>query len=302
MSNTAINVEFPKLGINIPVDKVAFRLGGFEIYWYGLLIGLALGIGVYLAIRSAKKHNISRDLIIDVVLYGMIAAVIGARLYYIVFSKDFKFNSFVDIVNLRSGGLAIYGGIIGAVISTIIVSKLHKISFWKTMDFLVPYLALGQAIGRWGNFFNQEAFGSNTNLPWGMKSQATIDFLNQKVEEGAMYDPAAAVHPTFLYESVLCFSLFLILISIRNNYHKRGMVFAVYLAVYGFGRALIEKLRTDSLETLGQIKVSELLGLASAVAAVVGIAYLVKYGVKKDPEEEVPLLVEDVDEAEGEIY
>jgi len=262
------NVEFPNMGIHFELSKVAFQtpalgpIPSISIYWYAVIIGLGIVLGLILALRAANKYFISKDLIFDTVLFGLIAGIVGARAYYVIFSGEFVNKSFFEIINIRAGGLAIYGGVIGALISTIIIAKINKVSFLKLIDFLIPYLALGQGIGRWGNFFNQEAFGSPTNLPWAMKSEATI----------------TAVHPTFLYESLLCIALFFLLIWIRRSPHIRGMVLATYLSVYGVGRAMIEGLRTDSLMFYG-FRVSQLLGLLFAVGALVGFIFLYKKGV-----------------------
>ena len=276
------NVEFPKLGIHFELSNTAFQipaigsLPAINIYWYAIIIGLGIVLGLILSLRAAEKYFISKDLIFDTVLYGLIAGIIGARAYYVIFSGEFVGKDFFSIINIRSGGLAIYGGVIGALISTIIIAKLNKVSFLKLIDFLIPYLALGQAIGRWGNFFNQEAYGTTTNLPWGMQSEGT---------------QGMAVHPTFLYESLLCFALFFLLIWIRRNPHIRGMVIATYLSVYGVGRALIEGLRTDSL-MFYSFRVSQLLGLVLTVLSLAGFIYLMKKGVVEKYE---PVLVTEVE-------
>lgn len=263
------DISFPNLGINFGLSNVAFQTPSIGpvptlfIYWYALIIAAGIILGLFLAIRATKKYHISKDLVFDVLLYGLIAGIVGARAYYVIFSwqDSFAGKDILEIINIRNGGLAIYGGIIGALISTYIVTRVYKISFLKLIDFLIPYLALGQAIGRWGNFFNQEAFGTPTNLPWAMQSQAT----------------QVPVHPTFLYESLLCFALFALLLWIRRNPHIRGMVFVTYLSVYGVGRALIESLRTDSLWFMG-MRVSQILGLVFAILALAGFAYLYKKG------------------------
>jgi len=261
------NIEFPNMGIHFELSKVALQtpalgpIPSISIYWYAVIIGLGIILGLFLALRAANKYFISKDLIFDTALFGLIAGIVGARLYYVVFSGEFVGKGFFDIINIRSGGLAIYGGVIGALISTIIIAKINKISFLKLIDFFIPYLALGQAIGRWGNFFNQEAFGSFTTLPWAMKSEATT----------------TTVHPTFLYESLLCLALFFLLIWIRRNTHIRGMVLVAYLSVYGIGRALIEGLRTDSL-MFYDFRVSQVLGLVCVVLSLAAFIFLYKKG------------------------
>ena len=284
LKQVALNeVAFPKLGLHFKISNVAFEIPAIgpvpviSIYWYAIIIGLAIILGLLLALRAANKYFISKDLIFDTVLYGLIAGIVGARAYYVIFSGEFVNKGFLDIINIRAGGLAIYGGVIGALISTIIVAKLNKVSFLKLIDFFIPYLALGQAIGRWGNFFNQEAFGGSTDLPWGMQSQSTV-------VDGVV----TTVHPTFLYESLLCLGLFFLLIWLRRNQHIRGMVFATYLSVYGVGRAMIEGLRTDSL-MFYDFRVSQLLGLIFALVSLAGFVYLIKKGVVEvyQPEDKI---------------
>ena len=176
------HVSFPGLGIyDLQVNRIAFsfEIGGTEIniYWYGILIAIAFLIGIILAVRQAPQFGLKGDDVIDILLWVIILSLVGARLYYVIFSwEDFSGN-LLKIFQTRDGGLAFYGGVIGGVLGVFIGSKLKKINLMYLLDFFAVYLPLGQAIGRWGNFFNQEAFGTNTMLPWGMFSEGTYQHL-----------------------------------------------------------------------------------------------------------------------------
>ena len=229
------------------MDPVAFTLFGIEVRWYGVLIASAVVIGTILALREAKKRNIEEDTIIDLLLFAIPAAIIGARLYYVAFSWENYKNNPMEILNLRGGGLAIHGVIIAGVIVALIFCKKRKISFWTIGDIVAPSLILGQAIGRWGNFANQEAHGGPTNLPWGI----TVDGVK--------------VHPTFLYESIWNFGVFIFLLYYSRKKEKvNGEVFLLYIILYSVARFFIEGLRTDSL-MFGPIRVAQLISLLSII-------------------------------------
>jgi len=198
------NVSFPGLGIkDLPISRIAFQIGSFPIYWYGICIVLAFIACVGLAMKQAKKFGLTSDHVIDFSLVIIPAAIVGARLYYVAFSWKTFSADFKSIFDIRDGGLAVLGGVILSFIAMIVFIKIRKLKIATVLDFLVVYIPLGQAIGRWGNFFNQEAFGTNTTLPWGMISESTTAYLK-------MYCPTldanAPVHPTFLYESFCCSS------------------------------------------------------------------------------------------------
>jgi len=236
-------IEFPGLGLKFFVSRVAFKVFGIPIYWYGIIIAFAFLLAVLLGMRSSKKFGIDPDNIIDLVLFAAPVAIVTARLYYVIFSwEDFKDNP-LDIIDTRRGGLAIYGAIIGAVVVAYIFAKKRKIGVLKLFDFGSPYLILAQGIGRWGNFINQEAYGTTTSLPWGMT--------------GSDIGPDP-VHPTFLYESLWDFAVFFFLIWYRKKKKVEGEVFFLYMILYGVGRFWIEGLRTDSL-MLGNIRISKFL-------------------------------------------
>ena len=254
-------VFFPNLfnGFVIRVTRVAFTIFGIDIYWYGLIIGVGFALAVFLALRNAKKHDLIEDDIINILLIAVPVAIIFARLFYVVFYT--KNWTFAEIINIRDGGLAIYGAIIGGMGAAAVYCWVKKINFLALGDLAGPYFALAQAIGRWGNFVNQEAFGYNTNLPWGMTSQPIQNELSLMAARGVDVNPYLPVHPTFLYESIWNFLTFILLVILSRKKKFNGQIFCLYMALYGFGRMFIEGLRTDSL-MLGNIRVSQLIGLA----------------------------------------
>lgn len=277
-------VEFPNLGLEFDISR-GFSVFGFEIYWYGVIIGLAIALGVWLLIRRAPEHNISQDVATDMCLWGIVFAIIGARLYYVLFTPGMLDNGILEIFNLRSGGLAIYGGVIGGLAAIIIVAFIHKVNLLKLLDLVVPYLALGQAIGRWGNFFNQEAFGFSTNSLLSMKSEATVSFIGKLMNdtpvwlEDTFLSTAVGVHPTFLYESIGCLAIFFVLLMVRNGNYKRGILATCYVGLYGILRTWIEGMRTDSLVFMGgAMRVSQVLASVSAVVAIVVFILLICFG------------------------
>ena len=282
-------IWFPNLGIEIDhLSRTAFTVFGQDIYWYGIFIGLGVILGVLLALHEAKRTGQNPDTYLDFIIYAMIIAIIGARLYYVIFSWDFYSQHPEKIFAIREGGLAIYGGIIGGVLTAIVYSHLKKKSFWVMADTMAPSLILGQMLGRWGNFFNQEAFGCNTTLPWGMYSEGTEAYLKSvqvTLQAGVTVDPTAPVHPTFLYESIWCLVGFAVLASLYKKRRFNGQIFLGYIIWYGLGRAWIEGLRTDSLylfhwTLFGQrIRVSQALSLVMVLVCAGILVYQLK--VKK---------------------
>lgn len=266
-------VEFPGLGLVLHINPIALKIFGIPIYWYGIIIAVGFLVAVLLGMRDSQKFGIDSETIIDLVLFAAPTAIVFARLYYVVFSWNSYKNNLWEIINIRHGGLAIYGGVVGAFLMAYLVSKYKKISALKLFDFGVPYLVLAQAIGRWGNFINQEAFGTNTTLPWGMKSEATTSYLKDLQSRGINVDPGAPVHPAFLYESLWNLGVFFLLIWYRKRKKRDGEVFFLYMILYGVGRFWIESLRTDSLMA-GNLRISMVL----AALFVVGfsILFLVK--------------------------
>ena len=243
------------------MDPVAFSVFGFEIRWYGLLIAIAVLIGTLLATKEAKRKGIKEEAFLDLLIFAVPVAIIFARLYYVIFTWDYYSQNPGQILNIRGGGLAIHGVIIGGILVALIFSKIRKINFWSIADAAAPSLILGQAIGRWGNFANSEAHGGPTDLPWGI----IIDGVK--------------VHPTFLYESIWNLLVFGFLLWYRRKFANReGEIFLLYIILYSLARLFIEGLRTDSL-MLGQIRVAQLISL---IAIVIGGAIL--YYKKKNPE------------------
>jgi len=254
-------ISFPNLfgGIEVTVNRVAFTIAGLDIYWYGLIIGLAFTVAVLLVLRDAKKFKIDEDDLINILLFAIPIGIIFARLFYVVFFVDGSWT-LKQIINIRDGGLAIYGGIIGGLASTLVYCKVKKISFLEIVDLVVPYIALAQAIGRWGNFINQEAFGANTALPWGMTSTSISNQLSVIGSfNGVQLIPNMPVHPTFLYESIWSILVFTLLYIISRNKKFRGQIFSLYMMLYGFGRMFIEGLRLDSL-LIGNIRANQVIG------------------------------------------
>lgn len=262
-----MEVSFPKLGLEFDINRVAFTIFGLDIYWYALLIMTGFLLAVLYAWRSTKNFDVKMDPLIDVVLVGLFCGIIGARIYYVIFRLN-SYNSLWEMINIRDGGLAIYGGVILAFVSGLLMCKyVEKIEILPIFDIAAVGFLIGQGIGRWGNFMNQEAFGSQTNLPWGMYSANTyyyemVDGVSQKVGP-------TTVHPCFLYESIWCLTGFVLLHFISRRYYKfKGQMFLSYLVWYGLGRAWIEGLRTDSLWLVDNvIKVSQLLAIICVLAA-----------------------------------
>ena len=275
-------IWFPNLGIEIDhLSRTAFTVFGQDIYWYGIFIGLGVILGVLLALHEAKRTGQNPDTYLDFIIYAMIIAIIGARLYYVIFSWDFYSQHPEKIFAIREGGLAIYGGIIGGVLTAIVSSHLKKKSFWVMADTMAPSLILGQMLGRWGNFFNKEAFGGFTDNLFAMRyqlsqvraSDVTPDILQNLVTvNGVDY---IQVHPTFLYESMWSLCVFIILLILQRKKKFDGQVCATYFFGYALGRVWIEGLRTDQL-CIGNVPVSQALSAVLIIASVVLYVYCKK--------------------------
>lgn len=242
---------------------MAFYLGPLAIRWYGIILSVAVLIGIFLTLREAKRQEIDPDFFLDFFIYGIPGAVIGARLYYVIFRWELYQDNPLKIFATREGGLAIHGAVIGGLIVLINLSRRRRVSFWKAVDILAPALVLGQAIGRWGNFINREAHG-------GVVSREFIGHFPEFIQK-QMYINGEYYHPTFLYESIWDLLIFLLLIYFRRkDYVRRGDIFLIYLIGYSLGRFFIEGLRTDSL-MLGPIRVAQLI---SIIAIIIGIVLL----------------------------
>ncbi len=270
-------IWFPNLGIEIDkLSNVAFNIFGINVYWYGVIIGSGIMLALLLAIYEAKRTNQKPDDYIDFTMIAIVVCVICARLYYVIFSWDYYSQHISEVFAIRNGGLAIYGGIIGGVITAFLFTKKKKLNFWLFADTAAPSLLLGQIIGRWGNFFNREAFGGYTDGLFAMRymkdqvSNIPQSVINNIVTvNGVDY---IQVQPTFLYESLWNLGVFIILMILKRNKKFDGQIFGLYILGYAIGRVWIEGLRTDQL-ILGHtgIAVSQLL---SAVLIFVGIAIL----------------------------
>ena len=247
------NVVFPKLGIDLTINSEAISIFGFSVKWYGVMIALGMLLAMMYCFRRTKEYGIDGDRLIDAVIAGVIGAVVGARLYYVVLHSA-SYHSIKDILSIRDGGLAIYGGIIGGLLFGCIMAKIRKLKIMPTLDIAAMGLFIGQCFGRWGNFFNQEAFGTNTDLPWGMSGGRIQNYLiNHQAElaaKGIEIDPMLPVH----------------------------------IFIYGLERSVVEGLRTDSLY-IGSVRASQLLAVISAAAALVYIIVM-RVRLKKNP---VPL-------------
>ena len=273
-------VQFPGLGLSFQLNRVAFTIGGGSIYWYGVCIAVGLCLALVFAFRHSLEFGVDPDSMVDVILIGVVLGIISARAYYVAMAP-FKYESIWEMIAVRDGGLAIYGGIIGGFVFGGLACKWRGVPVLPMFDLAGMGFLIGQGCGRWGNFFNQEAFGCNTTLPWGMFSETTRAYLmgsTVTAQSGVTIDPNLPVHPTFLYESVWCLSGFLIIalwLMRRRKYD--GQVFLFYTAWYGLGRFFIEGLRTDSL-MWGPVRVSQALAL---VAFVTATALLIWLGQKK---------------------
>ena len=265
------HVSFPNLGWEFTINRVAFAIGSFQVYWYGLIIATGLILALVYAHFSAKRYNVDGSKLMNCVFAGIITGIIGARLYFCIFKWDYYGSHPLEIFAIHEGGLAIYGGIIGALLGGLGVAKIQKMKFMPVLDITMVGFLIGQGLGRWGNFFNQEAYGTPTGLPWGMMSEGTL---------------GEAVHPCFLYESLWCL-LGVAVLHFYGKYRQRyaGQIFNLYLVWYGFERMIVEGLRTDSLylpfQLFGMdIRVSQVLSFAIFVT---GIVLLIINRKKEDP-------------------
>ena len=265
-------VSFPKLGLEFNINPNALQIGSFRITWYGVIIAVGILLAMLMAFRNAKRFGVNADKLVDVVLGGLIGGVVGARLYYVIFSWDQYKDNLSAIWHTWEGGMAIYGGVIGAFLVGMIVARCHKMRVLPVLDLASLGFLIGQGIGRWGNFVNGEAFGCNTDLPWGMTGTRIVSYLSDTdniatlTSLGVSVDPNAPVHPCFLYESIWCLLGF-VLLYLYSKKHRRfdGEIFLMYLGWYGFERMIVEGLRTDSL-LIGKIRVSQLLAGLKFVA------------------------------------
>lgn len=281
-------VTFPGFGWEINLNSIALSItDGLKVHWYGVIIAVGFLLAVVYCCRQSARFGIKTDDIYDMLIFAVPLAIVGARLYYVIFEwSDFYVpgdpgKTFIKIIRIMDGGLAIYGGIIVAVLTAYIVCKVKKISFLALADIGGMGLLIGQAVGRWGNFMNVEAFGSVTDVAWRMGGPEVAGYLyrtGQITQEvsGQIISGELGVHPTFFYESMWNVIGFIIIAFVIQNYRKfDGQMFLSYIAWYGIGRFWIEGLRTDSLFIPGtSMRISQLIALGSAVIAVAIILYM----------------------------
>lgn len=246
------------------MNPVAFEVFGIEIRWYGLIISMGVLAAMMLIYILTKKKNLNYDIIIDAFLITFPISIIGARLYYVAFEYE-NYHSFADIINIRNGGMAIHGGVIAALLSGYIFAKYKKINFFKYVDVIMPGVILAQAIGRWGNFMNQEAHG-------GPVSKEFISKFPEFIQNGMLIN-GTYYHPTFLYESIwnLLVCLILVYILLKKKESKDGVILGGYLVLYSIGRFFIEGLRTDSLMFMG-LRTAQ---VVSIIGVILGIALII---------------------------
>lgn len=284
------DIRFPHLGIEIEELGRRISIGGFSIAYYGIIIAFGMICGYLMAEYQAKRTGQNKDMYLDLALWDIIFAVIGARTYYVIFSWDYYSKNPAEILNIRGGGLAIYGGVIGGVVTTFVFAKIKKVSFLKLVDTACAGLLTGQIIGRWGNFFNREAFGGYTDGLFAMQikqSDVNSSYLNSELlnnivnVDGVDY---VQVHPTFLYESVWNILVLIVILLMTKKKKYDGQLFLIYLLGYGAGRLWIEGLRTDQLILFGTgIAVSQLL---SGVVVILAAGILIYRLIKSSKEEE----------------
>ena len=257
------------------MNKTFISIGNISIYWYSVLILIAVLVAIYIALKESKKHNMY-NFINDLITYVIISGILGARLYYVIFNFKLYKHNLIEIFKVWEGGLAIYGGVIAGFIAVVYLSKKRKQKIIQTTDIIVPGLILAQAIGRWGNFFNQEAFGKEVSLEF-LESLHLPNFIIE-----GMYIGGAYYHPTFLYESIWCVLGFILLITLRKiTKRKIGIMTFTYFIWYGLGRFFIEGLRTDSLY-IGIFRVSQLVSIFLVLTGIIGIVLSIRKGKKNE--------------------
>lgn len=229
---------------------IAFTVFGIDVRWYGICVAGGILLASLLAYHRAPKFKIDQEHLLDVLLWSIPIGIIGARAYYVIFNWQNYKGDFFHMINFREGGLAIHGGLILGIFTAFLVCRYHKILFRDVVDLIAPSIALGQAIGRWGNFFNSEAHGGPTDLPW------------------AVIVNGQGVHPTFLYESIWCFLLFIFLLVISRNRKFPGQIICLYAVIYSVERFFVEALRTDSL-MIGPFKQAQVLSLTVIIAGII---------------------------------
>lgn len=258
------------------MNPIFLEIGPVQIYWYSIFVLLGFLVGGFLALKEAKRFDISKEFMINMFFYLVPLVIIGARLYYVLFNLDYYLNDPISILKIWEGGLAIHGGIIVGIIFVLLYTKKYKVSFVRILDILAVSLIIGQAIGRWGNFFNGEAYGPVVSLEFLQKLH-----LPEFIIEG-MYIGGEYHHPTFLYESVWCLMGFIIMFILRHTkYLKIGQLTSFYLIWYGTERFFVESLRTDSL-MLGSFKMAQIISILMIVIGIIVLIVINKKSVFKN--------------------
>ena len=280
MENT---LEFPGLGLTFDFDRTAFTVFGLPIFWYGIIVAVGFAVGAFVITKRAERFGILPDRAIDALIAATIGGIIGARLYYVIFRWEMYSHDLITIFNLRLGGLAFYGGVIGGALGILLVCRWRGLKRLPLIDLFASAVLISLAIGRWGNFVNVEAFGSNTTAPWGMTGTAVVNYLtvNQHRLAGLGIDvlPCTPVHPTFLYESLWNIVGFVLIALYIKRRRFDGEITLLFLGWYGLGRAFIEGMRIDSL-MLGGLRVSQgVAALCFVVSAV--LLFKIHTSIKK---------------------
>ena len=257
---------------NQPLDPIALSLGPINVHWYGLIIGTAVLLGLLLAVKESEKRGLNKEIFTDLILIAVPISIVSARIYYVVFEWSYYSNNPEQIIQIWNGGIAIHGALIGAVTTTYFFARKKKISFWKLADIAAPSIILGQAIGRWGNFMNQEAFGGVVSRQFLENLMLPEFIINQMYIDGAYH------HPTFLYESLWNIAGFFLLLFLRRTHIRQGELFLSYLIWYSFGRFFIEGMRTDSLMLFDVLRMAQLLSLVLIVGAIITLIVRRKKG------------------------
>ena len=299
-------VQFPGLGLSFELDRVAFSIGGMNIYWYGVCIAVGMCLALVFAFRHSVEFGVDADAMVDVILIGVVMGILCARLYYVALSP-YQYHSLKDVLAIRDGGLAIYGGIIGAFLFGGLACKWRKVPVLPMFDLAAMGFLIGQGCGRWGNFFNQEAFGCNTDSLFGMSGGRIQEWITDQYPSttyfanfGTTLDASQPVHPCFLYESLWCLLGFVLLAIFAKKIRRYdGQIFLIYICWYGAERAVVESLRTDSL-VIGNVRVSQILAITCVVISIIlqiAIGTKVKrmgvdYRMYKDTNESKQMLAE----------
>lgn len=250
-----------------PIDPVALSLGPIQIHWYGVIIGVGIALALFLAMREGERRGLHKDIFPDLMLWAIPIAIISARIYYVAFEWDYYSQNPGDIIKIWNGGIAIHGALIGSVITAIVFSRKRNISFWKLADIAAPSIIIGQAIGRWGNFINQEAHGGEVTRSF-LEGLFLPEFIiNQMYIDGTYY------HPTFLYESIWNLLGFILLMLLRRVNLRQGEIFLSYVIWYSIGRFFVEGMRTDSLMLTESLRIAQTISIALIVLAVALFVY-----------------------------